>query len=328
MTSRELIKAVLEFQDPPRVGMFMPPPYVNDHVSCGRTGRPDQPLEPLGNETRRWKDEWGNIWATLTHHDKGEVVQGAIDDWSHLDDYQPPDLGRLADYAAAADVFAADATHFRMGNTPGCTFNVARYIRKLENYLCDLLVDRERIDRLNAIVRGELLKSIDCWAKVGADGVFFPEDWGTQDRLMVSPAMWREIFKPEFRAVCGRIRDYGMSAWMHSCGKMTAVIPDLIECGLSVLQFDQFRLHGIERLGEEFGGKITFMGPVDIQRTLQTRDARLIEEEVRLLIDRLWRNGGGFIAGYYWGNDAIGLTRDVQDIACRAFTKYGTFRKE
>ena len=189
-------------------------------------------------------------------------------------------------------------------------------------------MERERIDRLNAIVRAELLKSVDCWAKVGADGIFFPEDWGTQDRLMVSPAMWREIFKPEFRAVCGRIRDYGMSAWMHSCGKMTAVIPDLIECGLNVLQFDQFRLHGIEHLGKEFGGKITFMGPVDIQRTLQTRDARLIEEEARLLIQCLWCNGGGFIAGYYGSNQGIGLTLDVQDIACKAFTKYGTFRKE
>jgi uroporphyrinogen decarboxylase len=119
-----------------------------------------------------------------------------------------------------------------------------------------------------------------------------------------------------------------MSVWMHSCGKMTDVIPDLIECGVSVLQFDQFRLHGIERLGEQFGGKVTFMGPVDIQRTLQTRDARLIEEEARLLIDRLWCNGGGFIAGYYWGNQAIGLGPDVQDIACKAFTKYGTFKKE
>jgi hypothetical protein len=329
MTSRELIKAVLAFQNPPRVGMMLPAPYINDHISYGRTVEsPRRPLEPRGSEARRWLDEWGNTWASLTNYDQGEVVQGAIDDWSKLESYQPPDLGRLENYQVAAKAFAEDGTHFRMGNIPGCTFNVARYIRKLENYLCDLLVDRERINRLNAIVRAELLKSIDCWAKVGADGIFFPEDWGTQDRLMISPAMWREMFKPEFRAVCGRIRDHGMSAWMHSCGKMTAVIPDLIECGMSVLQFDQFRLHGIEHLGKEFGGKITFMGPVDIQRTLQTRDARLIEEEARLLIQCLGCNGGGFIAGYYGSNQGIGLTEDVQDTACKAFTKYGIFRKE
>ena len=197
MNSRELIRAVLKFEDPPRIGMFLPKPYVNDHISHGRTAPPDQERKPQAGERRRWRDEWGNVWATLTRYDKGEVVVGAIEDWSQLDGYQPPDLGRPEDYRSAAEAFAADRSHFRMGNIQGCTFNVARYIRKLENYLCDLLVKRPRIDRLHAVVRAELLKSVDCWAKAGADGIFFPEDWGTQQGLMVSPAMWREIFKPD-----------------------------------------------------------------------------------------------------------------------------------
>ncbi|MGB2823596.1 MAG: hypothetical protein WBF17_21630, partial [Phycisphaerae bacterium] len=103
------------------------------------------------------------------------------------------------------------------------------------------------------------------------------------------------------------------------------IIGDLIECGVHCLQFDQPRLHGIETLSERFGGKVAFWCPVDIQKTLQTRDGRQIREEARLLVEKLGRFGGGFVAGHYGGNEAIGLTPDVQDIACRAFVEFGTF---
>ena len=142
---------------------------------------------------------------------------------------------------------------------------------------------------------------------------------------MISPAMWREMFKPEFRALAGRAHEHGMFVLMHSCGKMTAVIEDLIECGVNCLQFDQPRLHGIEYLAEHFGGRVAFWCPVDIQRTLQTRDAGLIRAEARLLVGKLGGLGGGFVAGYYGSNGAIGLTPDVQDIACKAFMEFGTY---
>jgi uroporphyrinogen-III decarboxylase len=253
-------------------------------------------------------------------------VEGAIKDWAELDRYQPPDLGNQADYAKAAGEFAADREHFRVGGIPGFTFNVARYIRKLENYLCDLIVERPSVDRLNAIVRKELLKAIDCWAAAGADAIMFCEDWGTQDRLMISPDLWREVFKPEFRALAGRAREHGLFVLMHSCGKMTAVVEDIIECGVHCLQFDSPRIHGIELLAEKYGGRIAFWCPVDIQRTLQTRDPAKIRAEAKLLIERLGAFGGGFIAGHYTNDHAIGLTPDIQDIACKAFVEYGQYR--
>ena len=328
MTSREIIKAVLDFDHPPRIGMQLPEPYPNDMIFAGRkvAGYEHERLEPRGNELRRWRDEWGVVWASLTDFDKGEVMEGAIKEWSDLDRYVPPDLGRKEDYAEAARAFAEDTEHFRVGSLPGFTFNVARKVRKLEDYLCDLMLEREKIDRLNAIVRTALLKGIERTAESGADAIMFCEDWGTQDRLMIDPAMWREVFKPEFRTLAGHARELGLYVIMHSCGKMTAVIEDLIECGVQCLQFDQPRLHGIETLGERFGGRMTLWCPVDIQKTLQTHDPELIREEARLLVEKLGGRGGGFIAGYYSGNEAIGLTPDVQDHACKAFVEHGTYR--
>lgn len=324
MTSRQIIQAVLAFDRPPRTGMTLPAPYTHDLMIRGRTGGIKVELSPQGNEVSRWRDEWGVTWASLTDFDKGEVVAGAIEDWPDLDSYIAPDLGRQEDYSAATREFAADTSRFRVGFIPGFVFNVARKLRKLENYLCDLILERQSVDRLNAIVRTELLKAIDCWADTGADAVIFPEDWGTQDGLMISPDMWREVFRPEFEILTGRARSRGLRVIMHSCGKMTAIIGDLIECGIDCLQFDQPRLHGIDTLAR-FAGRVTFWCPVDIQKTLQTRDPQLIRAEAAELVEKLGGGGGGFIAGYYDGNEAIGLSPDVQDVACKAFVECGTY---
>ncbi|MDY6913652.1 MAG: uroporphyrinogen decarboxylase family protein [Planctomycetota bacterium] len=321
MTSRQIIRSVLKFENPSRIGMSLPEPYPNDFVFAERKvdGYEDARLAPQGNEFCRWRDEWGVLWASLTDYDKGEVVEAAIADWSQLDDYSPPDLGQKQDYAHAVEVFAADREHFRVGYLPGFPFNVARKLRKLDNYLCDLVLHRENVNCLNAMVRTELLKAIDRLAEAGADAIMFAEDWGTQESLMISPEMWREIFKPEFETLCGRAHERGLFVLMHSCGKITAIINDLIECGVDCLQFDQPRLHGIETLAENFAGRMTFWCPVDIQTTLQTKDPELIRREAQLLVEKLGGRGGGFIAGYYSGNQAIGLSPDVQDHACKAF---------
>jgi hypothetical protein len=307
--------------------MSFPDPYPNDFIAGGRS-RPADPyreLAPQGDEIRRWRDEWGVTWASLTEFDKGEVVAGPIEDWSDLDRWQPPDLGIGEQYAETAGRFAADSEHFRIGGLPGFTFNIARKLRKLENYLCDLMLEPDKVSELHDRVRAELLKGIDCLADAGADAIMFPEDWGTQDRLMISPALWRDLFRPEFETLCGRAHQRGLLVFMHSCGMITDIIDDLIECGVNVLQFDQPRLHGIETLSERFGGKVTFWCPVDIQRTLQTRDPDLIREEARLLVERLGGFDGGFLGGYYRGNEAIGLSPDVQEIAVKAFVEYGRY---
>lgn len=324
MTLREIIKAVLDFDNPPRIGMKLPEPYPNDFVSGSRpTGTPVQ-IEPQGNEVHRWRDEWGVTWASLTEFDQGEVMEGAIRDWSDLDNYEPPDLGREEDYAEAARVFAEDSRRFRVSGLPGFVFNVARKLRKLDLYLCDLLVERDKIERLHTLVRNELLKSIDRIAEAGADAIFFCEDWGTQQGLMISPDLWREIFKPEFKTLAGRARGHGLYVLMHSCGKTTVIIEDLIECGINCMFFDQPRLHGIEKLAETFGGRMAFCCPVDIQRTLQTRDPEQIRAEGKLLIEKLGSFGGGFIADNYDSVEAIGITQEIQNIACEAFVEFAS----
>lgn len=326
MTGREIFTATLEFHAPPRIAMTLPDPYPNDAllVSLG----PDPTFAPPTYEVavgRQWMDEWGVVWRSLTDFDKGEVFQGAIEDWEQLDSYRTPDLARPDRYEDARRRFAEEEERYRIGELPGFVFNIARKVRRLDNYLCDLLAEPERIARLHGMIREKIAEMIDRWAEVGADGVMFCEDWGTQDRLMIAPSLWRDLFKADFEFLCDRAHQQEMHVLMHSCGYIYEIIPDLIEVGIDCLQVDQPRLLGIERLGDRFGGRVTFWCPVDIQRTLQTRNRAKIEAEAKLLIDRLGSSGGGFIATRYGSDEALGLDPSVQDIADRAFFTHGQF---
>lgn len=324
MTSREIVFRTIEFREPERIALSLPEPHPND-IAWGNTSpdpewRPKRTFPP--EEGRKWEDEWGNVWAATTDFYQGEVAEGAIQDWSQLASYRMPTFDDPRRYQQAAASFADQPDRFHLGGLPGFPFAIMRYLRRMDIFLADLLLYPKEVHQLGERVTDLLRRCMDNWAQAGADGVFFCEDWGTQDRLLVSPAMWRCIFRPYFETLCGHARSLGLSVWMHSCGYVYDIIEDLIQCGVSVLQFDQPALHGVDRLAQNFGGRVTFWCPVDIQRVLPTGDSALIEAFARELVEKLGSPRGGFIAGYYGSLPGIGVKPEWQEAAHRAFVKY------
>ncbi|MBP8638566.1 MAG: hypothetical protein KBI34_05170 [Dictyoglomi bacterium] len=329
MDSREIVIKSLEFEGPERIPMTLPPPYPNDIVGVGLGPNPyvSEEWEYRGNS--RWErvDEWGNTWARLEAYSKGEVVKGAIEDWSQYDSYKFPPLDMDSRYDPARRIFKETPDKFHIGHLPGFPFSIARYLRRMDNFLLDVAAEKEKVARLLKDIADLLEVVMEKFARSGADAVMFAEDWGTQDRLLVSPKSWRELFKPGFIQLCSKAHKLGLYVFMHSCGHIYEIIPDLIEVGIDVLQFDQPALHGVDNLARDFGGKVNFWCPVDIQQILPKKDERLIEEFAREMIEKLGAFNGGFIAGYYGSNEALGLDPYWQDVACRAFVKYGFMHK-
>ncbi len=329
MESRELVRTSLAFAGPERIPMALPAPYPNDFVRGGGAA-PDPQHKGTGwyRAGDAWEriDTWGNTWQRLEAFSKGEVTRGALQNWDDLDRYVFPTYNDPAQYAGARTRFAAAPDKYRIGGLPGFPFNIARYLRRLDFFLEDLVLEPKlAISLLDRIT--ELLEDmINGMADAGADAISFPEDWGTQDRLMISPTMWRQIFRPRFERLCGLAHKRGLAVFMHSCGYIYEIIGDLIEAGIDALNFDQPEIHGVDNLARNFGGKVHFWCPVDIQKTLQTGDAKTVEAAARNLVDKRGCFGGGFIAGYYGDNSVIGVDPKIQDVACQAFVKYGTFR--
>jgi len=330
LESRDVVLRSLAFDGAPRLPMSLPAPYPDHLIRARAAADPDWQPRRTWNLERggRWEDEWGNVWASLDAHSKGEVVEGALGDWSDLDSYVMPAYDKPGRYEQARQVFAEHPQRYHLGGLPGFPFAIMRYLRRMDIFLADLLLHPEQVRTLANRVVELLVACMDRWARVGADGVMFAEDWGTQDRLLVSPAMWREIFKPDFARLCAAARQRGLHVWMHSCGYIWDIIPDLIECGIAVVQLDQPGLFGVERLATHFGGRVNLWCPVDIQRVLPTGNRGLIESFARQLVEQLGRFGqdrgyAGFIAGYYGSNEAIGVKPEWQDYACRAFVEHG-----
>lgn len=329
MTSRDIVRRTLDFSGPERIAYAFAYDHFTDLCWAGASAsnmtRPPRDLrvEFPHFPGEMWEDEWGNVWGRLDQVTKGESIAGAIREWDDLDAYCWPDFDNPARYRDAAAAWTAHPERYHLAGMSGWAFNVCRYLRKFETFLMDVAAEPEQVARLLDMATELICRQIDCLADAGADGVMVWEDWGTQDRLLVSPSTWRTLFQPGIARCCARAHARGLHVWMHSCGYVTPLIADLIDCGVNLLQFDQPRLHGIERLGRDFGGKIAFWCPVDIQTTMLTGNRAVIEAEAHALIDHLGRFNGGFVAGEYSSWEAIEVDTQWGKWACDAFMNHG-----
>ena len=109
------------------------------------------------------------------------------------------------------------------------------------------------------------------------------EDFGTQEALLMSPAMIREFHFPHIKRLCALAHDYGVSAFHHSDGAVSANVPQMIEAGIDVLDPVQWRCRGMEREGlmADFGDQIGFHGAMDNQFTVPFGTPEDCRQEVR-----------------------------------------------
>ena len=331
MTSRDLLRRVLERDHPARIGLAFPEyngqPRLNDLLATGLApdparGEPQWQPDGTGAETHR--DEWGLLWRRIPGKgSRGEVAEAPIKQWGDLDTYRLPTLADPARYEPCARLRAEHPDQYLLGGLCACAFNMARYLRKLEQYLLDCAAEPEQVRRLNALVNDLALAQIDLYADVGADGVMFAEDWGTEDRLLVSPRMWEDLFRPGFERLVSRAHQRGLTVWMHSCGCIRDIIPSLHEIGLDLLQLDQPELSGLEFLAQF--ERLTYWCPVDIQKILPTGNEGLIKSRAREMIRLLGGRGGGFIGGCYGDNVSLGVDPLWQHWAYEVFVEEGKY---
>ncbi len=258
--------------------MSLPAPYPNDFRGAGIKADPDwKPYRTweLPDGVRQWEDEWHNVWKCLPNTVAGEVIEPVIKDWSDLDTYQMPRMDLPQRYDAARTAFADNPDLYHLASLPGFPFAIMRYMRSIEVFLADVLLYPDEVNALQRRVVDLLKRCLDQWATTDCDAVFFCEDWGTQERLLVSPKLWHEMFEWGFVELIEHAAKHGIDVWMHSCGYIKDIIPSLVDIGVKVLQFDQPTLSGLDFLAETCPGKTAIWSPVDIQRDLPTGDGHI-----------------------------------------------------
>jgi len=128
------------------------------------------------------------------------------------------------------------------------------------------------------------------------DIYYIGNDFGSQRGLTISPEMWRRFIRKPLKRYFDLAHDFGCKVMLHSCGSVRAIIKDLIEDGLDMLDPIQIRAAGMDMpsLVRDFGDKLCFHGGVDTQHTLPFCGAEEVRSLVRGFRD-LTRDTGGYV---------------------------------
>jgi uroporphyrinogen decarboxylase len=123
------------------------------------------------------------------------------------------------------------------------------------------------------------------------------DDYGTQSSLLFSVEMWRDFFEKNTRRLVSLTHGYDAFYMQHSCGAIRPIIPELINCGVDILDPVQ-KVAGLEpvSLKNDFGSKLTFHGGIDTQNLLPFGKPDEVRKETKHFIDVLYRDGGYILA--------------------------------
>jgi uroporphyrinogen decarboxylase len=243
-----------------------------------------------------WIDEWGTGWVDYGHGARPEIYP-LIAGYDDLEDYRLPDPSLAGRFDAADRLLQTRHGRYVQAAVWFTLFERLWMLRGYENMLLDAYLEPVNFARLRDQVLEYNLVIIDQWIMRGVHAVFFSDDWGTQRGLLINPEDWRKLYKPAYTRMFDRVRSGGAHVWMHSCGDVLPILPDLIDIGLNVLNPVQPQAMDIHVLAREFGGKVCFNGGVDVQGTLIQSAPAGVKREVSELVELFGSYDGGYIGG-------------------------------
>jgi len=185
---------------------------------------------------------------------------------------------------------------------PSAFVHTTQYLRGFEDWFIDLAADQKLAGALfDAAVEHSSALAAEI-LKVGgdlADVVAASDDMGLQNGPIVSPELYRRLFKPRHKKYFDTVKKH-TSAFLHfhCCGSIYKLLPDLIELGVDVINPVQVTARDMDSsiLGPEFGDRLSFWGGIDTQKVLPKGTPEEVKAEVRRRI-RDFAPGGGYILG-------------------------------
>jgi uroporphyrinogen decarboxylase len=254
-----------------------------------------------------YRDEWqigrrmpkdGGFYFDLTEYPLKNASNRA-----DIENFHWPDPVAPARFEGMAER-AFQITHQRgracvaTGITAG-VMETASYMRGIEAFFSDLIENRDLVEAiLDQIVNLKMAYWEKALAILGenVDVVVEADDLGAQNNLLISPRLYRSVLKPRQRRLFDFIHSHTKARlFIHSCGAIRPLIPDLIDVGVDILNPVQVSAAGMDsaELKREFGNDITFWGGgVDTQHVLGQGTPNEVRADVRRRITDLAPDGG------------------------------------
>ncbi len=269
------------------------------------SARPRRPAAEMGMFYDDWGVKWREVDAGATIY--RELAESPLAEASaaDLESYKWwPDPLDPARYAGLAEDAAAlhDGSSYALVGCPA--FNgvwerawyLAGFSRMLEALVNDPGFVHALLRKITDLCLVALRRFLELTGRY-LQIVKLGDDLGSQNGPLMSPATYRRTIMPYHRELFGLVKEHSDArVFLHSCGSVYRLLPDLIEAGVEVLNPVQVSARDMDtaRLKAEFGDRLSFMGAIDTQRVLPFGSTADVQREVERRIADL-APGGGFI---------------------------------
>ncbi|MBM3311488.1 MAG: hypothetical protein FJY80_08275 [Candidatus Aminicenantes bacterium] len=253
------------------------------------------------------RDEFGVVWSMpddepnymdITHHPLAEATLGDLADYPFPNGADPT---RFTGVREEALRLRRETPYALCTGISGVVYEVCWYLRGLEQWFEDLV---ERPAFCEALLDRVLAYWLDFetgfMRAVGdlVEVVMIGDDLAGQEGPLFSPALYRRLVKPRQKKLVQRLRSLTRAKiWYHTCGDASALIPELVDNGIDILNPVQVGLKGMDPRGlkERFGRVLSFWGGgIDAQHVLPFASPAEVREAVRANLCA-FAPGGGYV---------------------------------
>ena len=265
----------------------------NDLLFLNYTAPDNFGSEPM--EPHRFIDEFGVVWDSGKSRSIGDwgLISHPVSDLD-FDDYRFPTgrgEGRFNQALTEAE------------RNPGCfnllqmvgLFDTAWHITGMQDFLMSMASDPDLTEKMLEMALNYNLNIMDGMPDY-IDGVRFLEDWGTQRGMMMGLGYWRKYLKAPLKKMYEACKKKGCAVFLHSCGDITDVFPEIIEIGVDVVDPIQPEVMDLGFIKAEYGKDIVLFGGIGSQSTIPLGTPEGVLSECRARWELL-SIGGKFIMG-------------------------------
>ncbi len=243
------------------------------------------------------KDDWGVNWLYTNEEEGSYPDNKAVIDIEDIDAFEVPQT----DWAEVSGDICRQLCEFEgkdilpIAYDELLLFERVQLLLGFEGFMIALVEYRDALDGLIEKIYQYNRRFVQVLLETNIAGIRFTDDWGMQDRLFISPADWRALFKERYRALYGLVKAQGKLVFQHSCGRIEEIMDDIVELGVDVLDPCQPAANDIFAMKRHYGNAITFMGGLDTQTWLTFGTPQEVyDNTLRTLA--VMADGGGYIA--------------------------------
>ncbi len=316
------------------LGISAPDDYLYDWPELGSAKIDEETMRRLHSDVRGVLDRFPK--KVYKRNRKREPHSPCIDDWGtgqieiepgvwfpgyhpladattveQLENYQGwPDMDDPSRFIHVADEAKklAEENEYAIMATPWLMFPFERAfaMQGMDKFLLNMAMYpdfAEALLRKNLSLCKQLMENFLTEIGDNIDIIKIGDDLGAQNRLMISPKMYRKLLKPIHAELIRHIKKFTKAKiFFHTDGDVFDLIDDFIEIGVDILnpiQTSAGKMANLEELKERYGKDLIFCGAVDTQHVLPHGTPKEVRQEMRRVINILGNDGGYMVASVH-----------------------------